>query len=258
MPLLELRGVVKRFGGLHAVREVSFGVEQGEIRALIGPNGSGKSTCVNVISGVYAPTRGQVIFKEEPIGGRPSYKIARLGLARTFQNVRLFKQQTVLENVMVASEVEARHPLITCLWRGPGTRRAERAAREEAERALAFVGLEAALAVRADSLPYGKQRLLEIARAIARGPDLLLLDEPAAGLNPEETATVAAKIRSLRDAGMTILLVEHKMSMVMSLSDRITVLEFGEKIAEGTPAEIRVNEDVIRAYLGRSEEYLGV
>lgn len=258
MPLLQLKHVIKRFGGVYALRDVNFSLEPGEIHALIGPNGSGKSNCVNTVSGIYMPTKGEIIFKGKSIGGVPPHRLARMGLTRTFQNLRLFKKQTALENVLVAAEVEIGSSVVACLWRGLGTRKAEDRARAQAKQALEAVGLERDEHLRAESLPYGKQRLLEIARAIVTQPDLLLLDEPAAGLNPEETLGLTAKVRGLRNSGITILLAEHKMSMVMTLADRITVLDFGEKIAEGTPPEVRANEKVIEAYLGKPDEELQV
>lgn len=255
--LLELREVVKRFGGVNALGGVNLNVGTGEIRALIGPNGSGKSTCLNVISGIYSPTSGEVRFKGQSLNGLPPHQITRLGLARTFQNIRLFKRLTALENVMVAAEVHSRDPIIAALWPGSSTRRAERVAREEAGRALALVGLEEIAGSQAGSLPYGKQRLVEIARALASRPELILLDEPAAGMNPEETRSLMDQILRIRAAGIAILLVEHKMDLVMKIADRITVLDFGEPIAEGTPDEVSADPKVVEAYLGRTADRKG-
>lgn len=230
---------------------VSLAVEPNQIRALIGPNGSGKSTCLNVISGIYRPTSGDVIYKGRKISGRAPHTLTQLGISRTFQNGRLFKQMTVLENVLVAAEVRSRHPLAACLVRSRGVRRAERAAREESMQALEVVGMDEDADVLAGSLPYGKQRMVEIARAMASRPEILLMDEPAAGMNGEETRDLMVRILRLRESGMAILLVEHKMNMVMQVSDRITVLDFGQVIAEGAPDEVRENPLVIEAYLGR-------
>ncbi len=250
-PILALQQLQKRFGGVVAVDGVDLAVQPGEIHALIGPNGSGKSTTINLITGVYTPTAGQVVFQGRPIGGLPPHRVSRLGLARTFQNIRLFKQLSVLENVMVTAEVRSRDVLLANLWRGPATRRAEAEARTEAERTLSIVGLGQMAGAQADSLPYGKQRLVEIARALAARPSLLLLDEPAAGMNPEETLELMEKIVQIRASGISIMLVEHKMDLVMRVSDRITVLDFGHVIAAGTPDAVRHDERVIAAYLGR-------
>ncbi len=253
MAELEVRELRKRFGGVLALDGVTLHVERGEIHGLIGPNGSGKSTCINVISGLYRPSGGTIRFHGTSIGRLAPYRITRAGIARTFQNIRLFKQLSVVENVMIAVETHASYPVVACLWRGPRVRRHEQEARSEAERVLALVGLEGVAERTADSLPYGKQRALEVARAVAGRPKLLLLDEPAAGLNDEETGALAQMIRRLQSDGITLLLIEHKMSLVMAVCDRVTVLDFGRVIAEGLPEEIRTNEQVIEAYLGRAK-----
>jgi len=252
MSLLEATHVTKRFGGLSAVRGLDFSVEAGSIVSVIGPNGAGKTTFFNCIAGFYHPEEGRITFDGTPIQGMRRDQIAHLGIARTYQNIRLFAGMTAMENIMVGQ-----HHLMHASWIGAilntaGVRAEEHVIHEEARRLLRFVGLQGKGDVQADKLPYGDQRRLEIGRALANQPKLLLLDEPTAGMNPAETAQMTTFIRSLRDElGITILLIEHQMRVVMGISERITVLDYGEKIAEGTAREIQTNEKVIEAYLGR-------
>jgi branched-chain amino acid transport system ATP-binding protein len=251
MPLLVAEGVTKRFGGLSAVRALDFSVDQGAIVSVIGPNGAGKTTFFNCIAGFYRPEEGRITFNGTAIQGLRRDQIAHLGIARTYQNIRLFGNMTAMENIMVGG-----HYLMHASWIGavlntPSVKAEEDASHTEARRLLRFVGLQGKGDALAEKLPYGDQRRLEIARALANQPKLLLLDEPTAGMNPAETAQMTGFIRSLRDnLGITILLIEHQMRVVMGISDRITVLDYGEKIAEGTAREIQTNQKVIEAYLG--------
>nr|MDQ6941295.1 ABC transporter ATP-binding protein [Candidatus Eremiobacteraeota bacterium] len=242
--------LVKRFGGVTAVNALNMTVRAGDVHALIGPNGSGKTTTLNVISALYRADGGSIRFDGAELIGRPAHAIARLGVARTFQNIRLFGELSVVENVMIGRHVRTRTGFIGALLPGGATAREERATRERALELLQFVGLEGTAGASARSLPYGDQRRVEIARALASEPRLLLLDEPAAGMNPAETDTLVALLRRIREQGTTLLLIEHDMNLVMSVSDRITVLNFGQHIAEGPPDEIARNPDVITAYLG--------
>ena len=252
--ILEVDDVTLRFGGVVALNEVSFHINEGEILGLIGPNGAGKTTCFNVMTGVYQPTSGAVRFQGEPLGRRKRFEITKLGIARTFQNIRLFGNMTALENVMVGADTHHRTGVMSAMFRLPRHRVEEAEGRERAEELLEFMGLTKVSGELARNLPYGDQRRLEIARALATKPKLLCLDEPAAGFNPAEKAKLMELIRKIRDQGYTVLLIEHDMRLVMGVTDRIVVLEFGRKIAEGSPAEIRDNPAVIAAYLGVDEE----
>jgi len=249
-PILELRGLIKTFGGVKAVNALDMTVNDGEIHALIGPNGSGKTTTLNVISGIYRANEGSVKFRGDEISQLPAHTIAQRGITRTFQNIRLFPRLTVLDNVLIGRHTRLRTNFWMTLAPNPITALEEDTARRNAHDLLAFVGLADRAQVRASSLAYGDQRRLEIARALAAEPALLLLDEPAAGMNPTETDALVKLLYQVRDRGVTLLLIEHDMNLVMAISDRITVLNFGTHIAEGAAAEVSQNPDVITAYLG--------
>ena len=252
MALLEAHGATKRFGGLIAVNALDFSMEAGSIVSVIGPNGAGKTTFFNCIAGFYKIDEGTITFDGQPINGLAPDKIAHLGISRTYQNIRLFANMTTMENVLVGQHHHMHASWIAAVLRTPGTMREEREADAEARRLLRFVGLRGKGDFVSAKLAYGDQRRLEVARALANKPRLLLLDEPTAGMNPNETADMTRLIQRLRDdLGLSILLIEHEMRVVMGISERITVLDYGEKIAEGTPAEIRSNQRVIEAYLGR-------
>lgn len=249
-PLLSIENVSMRFGGLDALKDVNFAVHQGQIKALIGPNGAGKTTLFNLISGSYRPTAGKVVFCGVEVSREPPHRICRLGVGRTFQHSLVFDNMTVEENVAVGHYCRSKAGLMAAALSLPKHRREEREASKLAGEVLRRVGLEHRQTELAGSLPMGERHLLEIARALATEPKLLLLDEPAAGLNDEETACLAETIRRVRAEGVTVLLVEHDMSLVMEISDEVVVLDYGKKIAEGPPLMIMENEEVIKAYLG--------
>ena len=253
-PLLELDGVTMQFGGLTALGDVSFAIQPGEILGLIGPNGAGKTTCFNVMTGVYQATRGEVRFDGRKLAKLDRHKITKLGIARTFQNIRLFPEMTALENVTVGCDAHAKSSVVGALVGLPRFRREEMESRARALELLQFMGIADRANDAAKNLPYGYQRRLEIARALATNPKLLCLDEPAAGFNPAEKKELMGLIRAIRDQGYTVLLIEHDMSLVMGVTDRIVVLDFGRKIAEGSPAEVRANPAVIAAYLGEPSD----
>tara|TARA_R110002049_G_scaffold172708_6_gene339525 strand:+ start:8073 stop:8843 length:771 start_codon:yes stop_codon:yes gene_type:complete len=251
--ILELANVTKRFGGLVALNDISFSVEKGSVTAVIGPNGAGKTTLFNLISGVFPYAEGEVRFLGKSLTGLPQHAIAAHGLIRTFQLVKLFPNLTVVENVEVGRHLKTHGGILSAVLRTPSVLRMEEDVRTRAMELLDSVGLSEVSSLQATSLPYGQQRLLEIARALAAEPQMLLLDEPAAGLNHEESARLGCLIRSIADRGVTVLMIEHDMKLVMSIADKVVVLDFGMKLAEGKPEDIQHDPAVLAAYLGSSE-----
>ena len=248
--MLRIENVTKIFGGVTALQDVTLSVGSGEITGIIGPNGAGKTTLFNIVSGIYSPTAGQIFYEGKDITSYPPEKLARLSMVRTFQGIELFNQMTVLENVMVGLHTKSRSGIFASIFKFPGQVREERRIREQAVLWLEFTGIADLADTKAANLPFGKGRLLEIARAMALEPHIILMDEPAAGLNSRETADLAVMIKKIRDSGVTVALVEHDMDLIMDICNRIVVLNLGCKLAEGTPREIQENEKVITAYLG--------
>lgn len=250
MSLLEINGLSKSFGGVHAVQDLEYTVEGGKVHSIIGPNGAGKTTLFNMVTGIYIPSSGRIHFDAEDVTGLPVHELAALGISRSFQNLQIFFNMTVMDNVMVGRHLHCLTGFLQSLLHTPAIARSEEEVQHRAAQLLSWVGLEGYITAHADSLPYGALKRMEIARALACEPKLLLLDEPAAGLNNKETEEIKELIQQISDSGVTVILVEHDMRLVMGVSDHILVMNYGQKLAEGTAEEIRANPEVITAYLG--------
>ena len=252
MTQLIVKGLSKSFGGVHAVEDVDFSVARGSVHAVIGPNGAGKTTLFNLVTGVYTPSAGSITFDGVEVAGQPPFELARLGMSRTFQNLQVCMNMSAVDNVMVGAHLHLAQGLLASLFHLPRLRRADTECRKRALELMEFVGIGKWQGAHASEMPYGALKRLEIARALASQPRMVLLDEPAAGLNDTETHEMEALIRQIADSGVTVVLVEHDMKLVMNLSDHVLVLDHGRKLAEGTPAQVRSNPDVIAAYLGEA------
>jgi branched-chain amino acid transport system ATP-binding protein len=248
--MLEVKSLSKAFGGVKAVQDVSFTIKEGTIHSVIGPNGAGKTTLLNLITGIYTPTEGEIVFKGESIAAKSPDVLAQRGMSRTFQNLQVCMNMSAIENVMVGAHLRLNQSMFAAMLRWPALRKRDDECRQEAANLMEFVGVGKYIKSHASQMPYGALKRLEIARALAAKPQMLLLDEPAAGLNHTETAEIDALIQKVAESGVTVVLVEHDMKLVMNLSDHILVLDYGKKLTEGTAAEVRANPDVIAAYLG--------